>query len=345
MINVGTIGTSWITEQFIKGSQLTNLYKIKGIYSRSAYRAKDIATIYKADYYTDQLNNILFDPEIDLIYIASPNKLHFEQAMQAIKAGKHVLIEKPMFSNVDEWRQAHDEAKRMNVFIFEGALHIHTRNYRRMKQLIQNKIKESEQPFLGANFNFGQYSSKYVQYRDAMANSQIAPNVFNPDYSGGALMDLGVYPVYVVLDLFGLPQSVRYNAQKGENGIDLFGTILFTYDKHQVTIFISKAVHSKLPSEIYIDDETIVIHDISRISKVELINNEGQKADVIDYKPENYMYDELLNFAEVINDSDSIHQKVRYEDWKQLSLQVAQTMDLLRRSANISFETEEDYRR
>lgn len=345
MINVGTIGTSWITEQFIKGSQLTNLYKIKGIYSRSAYRAKDIATIYKADYYTDQLNNILFDPEIDLIYIASPNKLHFEQAMQAIKAGKHVLIEKPMFSNVDEWRQAHDEAKRMNVFIFEGALHIHTRNYRRMKQLIQNKIKESEQPFLGANFNFGQYSSKYVQYRDAMANSQIAPNVFNPDYSGGALMDLGVYPIYVVLDLFGLPQSVRYNAQKGENGIDLFGTILFTYDKHQVTIFISKAVHSKLPSEIYIDDETIVIHDISRISKVELINNEGQKADVIDYKPENYMYDELLNFAEVINDSDSIHQKVRYEDWKQLSLQVAQTMDLLRRSANISFETEEDYRR
>lgn len=345
MINVGTIGTSWITEQFIKGSQLTNLYKIKGIYSRSAYRAKDIATIYKADYYTDQLNNILFDPEIDLIYIASPNKLHFEQAMQAIKAGKHVLIEKPMFSNVDEWRQAHDEAKRMNVFIFEGALHIHTRNYRRMKQLIQNKIKESEQPFLGANFNFGQYSSKYVQYRDAMANSQIAPNVFNPDYSGGALMDLGVYPVYVVLDLFGLPQSVRYNAQKGENGIDLFGTILFTYDKHQVTIFISKAVHSKLPSEIYIDDETIIVHDISRISKVELINNEGQKADVIDYKPENYMYDELLNFAEVINDSDSIHQKVRYEDWKQLSLQVAQTMDLLRRSANISFETEEDYRR
>lgn len=345
MINVGTIGTSWITEQFIKGSQLTNLYKIKGIYSRSAYRAKDIATIYKADYYTDQLNNILFDPEIDLIYIASPNKLHFEQAMQAIKAGKHVLIEKPMFSNVDEWRQAHDEAERMNVFIFEGALHIHTRNYRRMKQLIQNKIKESEQPFLGANFNFGQYSSKYVQYRDAMANSQIAPNVFNPDYSGGALMDLGVYPIYVVLDLFGLPQSVRYNAQKGENGIDLFGTILFTYDKHQVTIFISKAVHSKLPSEIYIDDETIVVHDISRISKVELINNEGQKADVIDYKPENYMYDELLNFAEVINDSDSIHQKVRYEDWKQLSLQVAQTMDLLRRSANISFETEEDYRR
>lgn len=340
MINVGTIGTSWITEQFIEAAQLTNLYTIKGVYSRSAYRARDIATIYKAAYYTDQLNNILFDPEIDLIYIASPNSLHFEQAMQAIKAGKHVIIEKPMFSSVSEWHQAHEEARKMNVFIFEGALHVHTRNYRRMKQLVQNKLKESEQPFLGANFNFGQYSSKYVQYRNAMANNYGVPNVFNLDYAGGALMDLGVYPVYVVLDLFGLPQSVRYNAQKGENGVDIFGSILFTYDTYQISIFISKAIHSKLPSEIYIDDETILIHDISRIRKVELINTEGQKADVIDYKPENYMYDELLNFAEVINNPDSIHQKVRYEDWKQLSLQVAQTMELLRKSADISFDKE-----
>src|SRR5699024_8126921 len=87
----------------------------------------------------------------------------------------------------------------MYVVIFEGALHIQSRNYRRMKQLVQNEIKDSEQPFLGANFNFGQYSSKYMQYRDAMDNHQIAPNVFNLEYSGGALMDLGVYPVYVVL--------------------------------------------------------------------------------------------------------------------------------------------------
>lgn len=342
MINVGTIGTSRITEQFIEACQLTNLYKVKGIYSRSAYRARDIATIYKADYYTDQLNNILFDPEIDLIYIASPNSLHFEQAMKAIKAGKHVIIEKPMFTTTDEWHKAHEEAKKMNVFIFEAALHIHTRNYRRMKQLIQNKIIETEQPFVGANFNFGQYSSRYVEYRHAMDNGLIAPNVFNPHYAGGALMDLGVYPIYVVLDLFGLPDSVRYNAKKGENGIDVFGTILLSYADFQVSIFISKGVHSALKSEVYVDDETIVITDISKIRKVKLINHEGQSADVIDYKPANYMYDELINFSEVINDPNSIHQKVRYEDWKQLSLQVIQTIELLRKSANISFDVQAD---
>lgn len=338
MINVGTVGTSWITEEFIKACQLTNQFAIKGIYSRSAYRAKDIATIYKAEYYTDEFNNLIFDPEINLIYIASPNSLHFEQAMKAIKAGKHVIIEKPMFASVAQWKEAHAEAKRMNVLIFEAAPHIHTRNYRRMKQLVQNKLQEAEQPFLGANFNIGQYSSKYFQYNEAMRTGINAPNVFNLDFAGGTLMDIGVYPLYVAVDLFGLPQSVRYNAQKGPNGIDLFGHVLMNYDDFHVAVFISKGVHSQLTSEIYTDDETIVIHNISRISQVELVNTQGQLANVIDYTPENYMYDEVLNFSEIINDPENIHNQVRYEDLKQLSLSVAQTMELLRKSAGIQFD-------
>lgn len=338
MINVGTIGTSWITEQFIQACQLSNQYHIKGIYSRSAYRAKDIATVYKADYYTDELNNLLFDPEINLIYIASPNSLHFSQAISAIRCGKHVIVEKPMFIHLNEWHEAYREAERMGVFIFEAALHIHTRNYRRLKQLVTNKLAEAEQPFLGANFNFGQYSSRYFEYRDAMDHQRKIPNVFSLEFGGGTLMDLGVYPIYVVMDLFGLPKSVRYNTQKGPNGVDLFGHILFQYDNFQVNVFVSKAVHSRLQSEIYIDDETIIIQDISRMHRVELVNKEGQMANVIDYKPENYMYDEVMNFAAIINDPESIHQKVQYEDWKQLSLQVAQTVDLLRQSADIHYE-------
>lgn len=342
MINVGTVGTSWITEQFIEACQLSQKYHIKGIYSRSAYRARDIATIYKADYYTDELNNILFDPEIDLIYIASPNSLHFEQTMRAIRAGKHVIVEKPMFASVKEWQEAHREAERMDVYIFEAALHIHSRNYRRLKQLVNNKLKDAEQPFLGANFNLGQYSSKYFEYRNAIETERNVPNVFNLSYAGGTLMDLGVYPIYVVMDLFGLPNSIRYNTQKGPNGVDLFGNMVIQYDDFQVSVFISKAVHSQLTSEIYIDDETLVIHDITKISRVDLINKEGQSATIIDYKPENYMYDEVLNFSEIINNPDNLHQKIQYEDWKQLSLQVAQAMDLLRQSANIEFDEEDN---
>ncbi len=338
MIRVGTIGTSWITERFIEACQLTNQYELRAVYSRNAYRAKDIATVYKATYYSDELNNLLFDPEIDLIYVASPNSLHYEHAMRAIKAGKHVIIEKPMFASTKEWHQAHAEAERLGVKIFEAALHIHNRNYQRMKQWVKKKLMDAEQPFLGANFNIGQYSSRYFAYNHALEQQRELPNVFTLEYAGGSLMDLGVYPIYVAMDLFGSPDSLRYNAQKGPNGVDLFGHILLTYTDFQVNIFVSKAAHSTLSSEIYIDDETVVIHDISRISQVDLVNKEGQVANVIKYQPENVMYDEVLNFSEIIRNPDDLHHQLQYEGWKQLSLQVAQTMELLRKSANIVFD-------
>ncbi|UUX33833.1 Gfo/Idh/MocA family protein [Fundicoccus culcitae] len=337
MINVGTIGTSSITEQFIKALILTRKYHLKGVYSRKNATAKDIATIYKADYYTSTLNHLLFDPDIDVIYIASPNSLHAEQAIKAIRAGKHVIVEKPAFCNVTEWHEVFDEASKNNVLVFEAALHYHNRNYRRLSQLVNNLKQGHSLPFVGANFNLGQYSSRYEEYNAAMNAKEEGPNIFNPAFSGGTLMDLGVYPIYVAVDLFGMPDTLSYHTVKGENGIDLFGNIILKYKSSQINIFISKAVHSALSSEIYFDDETIVIENISKISSVKLINKGGQVANVINYKPENVMYDELIAFSEVILDKDNIHQKVRYENWKQLSLQVATVMQYLRKSADLDF--------
>ncbi|MGX7106560.1 Gfo/Idh/MocA family protein [Hutsoniella sourekii] len=342
MIKVGTIGSSQITEQFIQACQLTSLYHVRAAYSRSEANGKDLSEVYQLDYYTTDLNTLLFDPEIDLIYIASPNSIHFDQAMRALRAGKHCIIEKPMFVNVDQWHEAYDLAEKMGVYIFEGIKNIHNRNYLRLKQLVQNKLSEKEHPFLGANLNFAKFSSRYLEYLNADQAGLELPNIFNPEFAGGTLMDLGVYPIYVATDLFGLPETVRYNAVKGSNGIDLYGTIVLVYQEFQVSIFISKSVHSNLTSEIYIDDETIVIHDISEIKRVDLINQEGQEATLISYTPENPLYDELIYFAEMIQADKDIHNQVRYEDNKQLSLQVVQTLQLLAKSAGLNLASSSD---
>lgn len=336
MINVGTIGTSWITEQFIEALKLTRRYHIKAVYSRRINSAKDIAKYYHADYYTDQLNTLLFDPEIEVIYVASPNSLHFEHTMQAIRSKKHVIVEKPAFSSVKQWHEAHQLAEEQGVKIFEAALHYHNRNYRRLRELVRNMQKGHTQPFLGANFNIGQYSSRYEQYCRSINGEEMVPNIFNLEFSGGTLMDIGIYPLYIALDLFGMPETLSYNAIKGHNQIDLFGSIILGYPSSQINLFISKSVHSVLHSEIYFDDETIIIEDISRIANVRLINKAGQEAKVIDYRPENVMYDELIAFAEVLRGADDLQQKLRYENWKQMSLQVTQVMEQLRKSADIS---------
>ncbi len=326
MLNVGTIGSSQITERFIQAVKLSKAFHLKGIYSRQMDNGKDLAQVYHADYYTTQLNNLLFDPEIDVIYIASPNALHFEQAMRAIKAGKHCIIEKPMFASLDEWHEAFELADKMDVMLFEAAKHIHNRNYKRLKQLINFKLAEIEQLFLNVNLNLGKYNDYYVQYLDALANNKDIPNVFNPEMKTGTLMDLGVYPIYVAVDLFGLPDDVTYHPINGKNQIDLSGNILLHYSNFDVHIFVSMVAHSVLPSEFYFDDETILVYDLSKISKVDLIDCQGNEATIVSYKPENQLYDEVVTFSEILQSKDKLEGQLRYEQYKQLSLQVAQVV-------------------
>lgn len=335
MLKFATIGTSWITQQMIEAARMTQRYQLKAVYSRHIDTAKKLADSFQADYYTEELNNILYDPAIDIIYIASPNSLHYEQAKLAVAAGKHIIVEKPIVSTTQELRELFSLADQVGVYVFEGAMHYHNRNYKRLRQMILKKIEGTEYPLLGANFNFCQFSSRYDTYLEAKEEEWQVPNVFNADYHGGTLMDLGVYPLYIALDLFGMPKSVRYHAVDDGKQIDLFGTIILQYEKAQINIVISKAVYSQMPSEIYVGDETFVIEDISRITDAKLVNRKGEMVQIIDYKPANPMYDELLNFVEMIENKDSIHNEVRYESWRQLSLQVTQTMELLRQSAKL----------
>ena len=81
-------------------------------------------------------------------------------------------------------------------------------------------------------------------------------------------MDLGIYPLYVIVDLFGMPQRLKYSAVQGANGVDLFGNAILYYDQFQVSLLVSKAIHSTQASEIYLDNEVIAIQDITRIRTV-----------------------------------------------------------------------------
>src|SRR5690242_21687337 len=102
MINFATVGTGWITEAFIQAARLSEQYQLVGVYSRTEEKAKQLAQQYNApNYYTD-LEEMAKSDEIQAVYIASPNSLHFEQTLIFLKNKKHVICEKPIFSNAAE---------------------------------------------------------------------------------------------------------------------------------------------------------------------------------------------------------------------------------------------------
>lgn len=335
MLQLATIGTSWITSQFIEACLAEGSYQLSRVYSRTLAKAQEVVDRFGQGQAVDNLD-ALFGDAVDVIYVASPNLLHFDHAMAAIHHGKHVIVEKPQFVTPDQWQEAHEAAKVHGVYLFEAIRHLHTRNYQWLKQLIDQTRARMTYPFLGAAFNIGQYSSKYDAYIKAMDGEAgvSVPNIFNPEMATGTLMDIGIYPIYVALGLFGFPQKSVYHPVLGPNGSDLMGTIVLTYADFMVTLFIAKGVHSLQASEIYLGKETVIINNITDIDHIRWVNKANELLAEIHFPVANPMEDEAHYFADVLLQRTD---RARYAALETLSYQVAQVMADLRQSAGLVF--------
>lgn len=92
----GLIGTNWITDRFIEAGKTVPEFELHSVYSRTIERAQSFAEKYDIPNFTDNMDKLLNDEAVDIIYIATPNILHHQQAIQAMNHGKHVLCEKPI---------------------------------------------------------------------------------------------------------------------------------------------------------------------------------------------------------------------------------------------------------
>lgn len=230
MMNIATIGTGFIVDAILSAINEVDGVKCTSIYSRKRETAEPLADKYGVQTIYTDLNELYADPNMDFIYIASPNSMHYEQAYQALQHGKHVVCEKPFTSTVLEAQTLIELAREKNLFLFEAISNIHLPNY--------NKVKEQLSKLGNIRFiqcNYSQYSSKYNQL---LAGD--TPNVFNPEFSGGALMDINIYNLHFVMKMFGSPETVSYTANQHVNGIDTSGVVVLKYPE-----FIAECVGCK----------------------------------------------------------------------------------------------------
>lgn len=95
-MKLGIIGTNWITKQFVEAAEMTGEFTLTSVYSRKLVTAQKFGADFKnVTEYFDNLSEFFEQGTFEVVYIASPNNLHFEQTLQALKAKKHVIVEKP----------------------------------------------------------------------------------------------------------------------------------------------------------------------------------------------------------------------------------------------------------
>lgn len=324
MLKLGVIGTSWIARSFIDAAHMTEKFQFSAIYSRRLESAAQFSADFKVIQKFDNLDDFC-KASLDIIYIASPNALHFEQAKVAILAGHNVIVEKPAFSNPKELTEIIKLAKENEVFFFEAARNIHELSFSIIKDFLADKTVK------GADFTYSKYSSKMP----ALLNGEI-PNKFNAKFSGGLLADLGVYLLYAAIFWFGKPQKATYDAVLLPSGVDLAGVGILDYQDYKVSIKCAGNVNSYLPSEIYTTDGTLILDGVNAITSAKFIAMDGSETIIDIEAPKHSLYDEAVDFAQILENNDF----AASYDLYQFAQEVSETSYQMRQSAGIVFDAD-----
>ena len=186
----------------------------------SMNEVNELADEYGAAGRYSDYHDLVADPEVDTVYVAVPNFLHYAVTEAALNAGKDVVCEKPLASNYREAAELAKLAREKGRFLWEAVVTTRQPNFRMIRDELLPRIGTVKM----ATVNYSQYSSRY----DAFRAGEVLP-AFDPAKAGGAIMDLGLYTLTFTIGLFGEPEKAVYRPNI-ERGIDTSGVVDLDYD-------------------------------------------------------------------------------------------------------------------
>lgn len=323
-MKLGIVGSGKIVRDFLtitpylKDLELTAICGTK----RSEEVLKELKSKYNIKNIFYNYNKLL-NSEINTVYIALPNNLHFQFAKEALESGKNAIVEKPITSTYKEALVLSDLAKQEQLFIFEAITTQYLPNYKKIKEFI---------PKIGnikiVQCNCSQYSSRYNNFKEG----NILP-AFDPEFSGGALMDLNIYNVHYVVGLFGRPKYVEYYPNI-EKGIDTSGILILDYGTFKCVCIGAK--DCKAPIANNIQGELGCIHQNTPANvckSFEVLMNDGISFLINENDYDHRMINEFIEFGHMIENANL---KKCYQMLEQ-SLIVSEVQTIARKKGGIIF--------
>ena len=320
MIRFGMIGTGKIAEKFWQANRYGKDFELTAVYSRTLERARQFGFQKGQLQYFDDLEAFANSDCIDAVYVASPNCCHYEQVMTLLKAGKHVLCEKPMASNLEQAQEMFAEAEKQNLILLEGMRSIYAPSFQKMIP-----YTETLGTIRRATLQYCQYSSRYDNYKRG-----IVENAFKPELSNGALMDIGVYVVSCMIRLFGAPKSIKASGVKLHNGVDGAGTILMEYPDMIGEAIYSKITDSAMPSQIQGEDASMLIQEIENVKDLRIVRK-GVVQSIHFEQSDNILNYETQEFIKMIKTG------MGWEKSKEITLETMKVLDEARKQLHIVF--------
>lgn len=327
-ISYGTVGTSWITQSFIDGTVLDGSLQLGAVYSRTEETGRAFAEKNGCSLVFTDLEEMAQSKEIEAVYIASPNRLHYEQSRLFLEHGKHVICEKSVAAIPERVEELQALADQNGLVFMEAIMYLHL-----PQRNVFTEALQAVGPITQARLDFSQRSSRY----DALLRGERS-NMFDPAFETGALMDLGVYCVYPALSLFGWPETMESAATFVSSGSDGAGCSLWKYPDKQVMLSWSKTANTLYGSEFQGENGLVSVKSISRLTGITVSDVSGESRVLVGERDKAWLMSfEGADFARYIRDPSA---KEEYKRYAELCLLTAKAMYEIRKQAGIRFPSD-----
>lgn len=322
-IKLGVIGTNFVSDWLCDSVKLSEGIINHAVYSRTQEKGSEFAEKHgMSAVYTDMEEFLSSD--IDAVYIASPNFLHYPYAKNAILHGKHVLLEKPAALNEADFNELDRLAHENGVVLIEAMRPGHDPAMEEARGAM-DKIGTIRR----AVFDFCQYSSRYDRFKAG----EIL-NAFRPELGNAAIMDIGCYAIHSCVMLFGKPDSIYARSVKLHNGFEGMGTIFLEYGDMQAEIVYSKITESYNPSVITGEDGVVLLGKLSTMDGVSMNLRGEEKQVLVPLRDTCNMIYEVADFVRIINGELSAD---KFNENTRITLSI---MDEARRQNGVTFPIE-----
>ncbi|WP_165620444.1 Gfo/Idh/MocA family protein [Streptococcus equi] len=295
-MKLALVGTGMIIKEVLPVLKEIKSIDLMAIVStpRSLEIAEALADAFGIQQASCQLAEVLKNEEVDTVYVAIPNHLHFEVAKQALEAGKHVICEKPFTMTAKELDTLSSIARAKQLILLEAI----TNQYLPNTQFIKEHLTELGDIKL-VECNYSQYSSRY----DAFQRGEIAP-AFDPKKGGGALRDLNIYNIHLLVGLFGKPKTVQYLANM-ERQVDTSGVLLMDYERFKAVCIGAKDCSAEIVSTIQGNKGFLSVLGAPNAVPELLLAIRGEQARTVNLNHSSHrMYDEFVAFSDIISNKD-----------------------------------------
>jgi len=249
IVRWGILGCGRIARKFAADLKHVQDAELTAVGSRNRVTAEAFAKDFPARYTHDSYEALAINPEVDIIYVASPHGLHHEHTLLCLQHRKAVLCEKAFAINLKQAREMIDMAEKQNVFLMEALWTKFMPHYNTTMQMIrEGKLGDIKSVLV--NFGF-------------IPLAPVPERLYDSALGGGTLLDIGIYNVFIALSVLGRPDIIEASITPATTGVDEQCAVLFKYNNGIMAQLFSTFT-SNLATEAYINGDKGRIHLVSR---------------------------------------------------------------------------------